>query len=31
MSEEQKQSVNIWTVIINAAILVLQYLLTHLG
>ena len=31
MSEEQKKSVNIATVIINAAILVLQYILAHLS
>ena len=31
MSEEQKKSVNIATVIINAAILILQYLLQNLN
>ena len=31
MSEEQKRSVNIATVIINAAILILQYLLQNLN
>ena len=31
MSEEQKKSVNVWTVVINTAILVLQYILAHLG